>query len=77
MDSDFSVLLWEKDNFRNSLSDMRLEGMMQTKQYGNLETLALLEEASLVPMRWCLDLHRIRIQDMTRFSYSRKYRQAT
>jgi hypothetical protein len=30
---DFSVLRWEKDNFRKSLSDFGLEGVMQLKQW--------------------------------------------
>lgn len=43
VESDFSVLRWEKDNFRKSLSDFGLEAVMQTKQYCELETLVLCE----------------------------------
>ena len=43
VESNFSVLQWEKDNFCKSLSDFGLEGVIQTKQYCNLEALALLE----------------------------------
>ncbi|CAK9862296.1 unnamed protein product [Sphagnum jensenii] len=35
--SDFSILRWEKDNFRKSLSDFGLEGVMQSKQWTFLE----------------------------------------
>jgi hypothetical protein len=37
VESDFSVLQWEKDNFRKSLSDFGLEGVMQSKQWTFLE----------------------------------------
>ncbi len=37
VESDFSVLRWEKDNFRKSLSDFGLEGVMQSKQWMFLE----------------------------------------
>ncbi|CAN5966279.1 unnamed protein product [Sphagnum jensenii] len=37
VESDFSVLRWEKDNFRKSLSDFGLEGVMQSKQWTFLE----------------------------------------
>jgi hypothetical protein len=33
----FSILRWEKDNFRKSLSDFGLEGVMQSKQWTFLE----------------------------------------
>ena len=33
VESDFSILRWEKDCFRNGLSDFGLEGVLQTKQY--------------------------------------------
>jgi hypothetical protein len=32
VESDFSVLRWEKDAFRKSLSDFGLEGVLQAKQ---------------------------------------------
>jgi hypothetical protein len=31
--SDFSILRWEKDAFRKSLSDFGLEGVLQAKQW--------------------------------------------
>jgi hypothetical protein len=31
VESDFSILRWEKDAFRKSLSDFGLEGMLQAK----------------------------------------------
>jgi hypothetical protein len=37
VESDFLVLQWEKDNFRKSLSDFGLEGVMQSKQWTFLE----------------------------------------
>ena len=36
-ESDFSVLKWEKHDFRQSLSDLSLEGIIQAKQYSKLE----------------------------------------
>jgi hypothetical protein len=33
VESDFSVLRWEKDCFRNGLSDFGLEGVLQAKQF--------------------------------------------
>jgi hypothetical protein len=33
VESDFSVLRWEKDAFRKSLSDFGLEGVLQAKQW--------------------------------------------
>ena len=32
-ESDFSVLRWHKDDFRNSLSDFGLEAVLQAKQH--------------------------------------------
>jgi hypothetical protein len=32
-ESDFSVLRWEKDRFRNDLLDFGLEGVLQAKQF--------------------------------------------
>jgi hypothetical protein len=37
VESDFSILRWEKDNFSKSLSDFGLEGVMQSKQWTFLE----------------------------------------
>ncbi len=34
---DFSILHWEKDSFRKSLSDFGLEGMLQAKQWMFIE----------------------------------------
>ncbi|KAI2493008.1 hypothetical protein MHU86_2095 [Fragilaria crotonensis] len=33
VESDFSILRWEKDDFRKSLSDFGLQAVLQTKQY--------------------------------------------
>src|SRR5437763_16733195 len=40
VESDFSVLGWEKDEYRMSLTDLSLEGMMQCKQFDLLSRLA-------------------------------------
>ena len=40
VESDFSILGWEKDKFRLSLTDISLEGIMHCKQY---EILSLFE----------------------------------
>jgi hypothetical protein len=37
VESDFSTLRWEKDDFRKSLSDFGLEAVLQAKQYFTLE----------------------------------------
>ena len=37
VESDFSVLGWEKDEHRDSLSDLSLEGIMQAKQFEQLQ----------------------------------------
>jgi hypothetical protein len=39
VESDFSILGWEKDEHRQSLSDLSLEGIMQSKQYELLANL--------------------------------------
>jgi hypothetical protein len=39
VESDFSILRWEKDAFRKDLSDFSLEGVLQTKQYQLLDSL--------------------------------------
>src|SRR5579859_6710548 len=36
VESDFSILGWEKDEYRISLTDLLLEGIMQCKQFGLL-----------------------------------------
>ena len=41
VESDFSVLRWEKNSFRKSLSDFGLEGVLQSKQYERLEAVYL------------------------------------
>jgi len=33
VESDFSILGWEKDKFRLSITDLSLEGIMHCKQY--------------------------------------------
>ena len=39
VESDFSVLGWEKDEYRKYLSDLALEGIMQSKQFELLSNL--------------------------------------
>ena len=39
VESDFSILGWEKDEYRKCLSDLALEGIMHSKQYDLLSTL--------------------------------------
>jgi hypothetical protein len=36
MEVDFSKINWEKDDFRTSLTDISLEGIMDSKQYANM-----------------------------------------
>jgi hypothetical protein len=40
VESDFSILGWEKDKFRLSMTDLSLEGVMHCKQYVALSNLA-------------------------------------
>ena len=40
VESDFSILGWEKDEYRMSLTDLSLEGIMQCKQFQLLSQLA-------------------------------------
>jgi hypothetical protein len=40
VESDFSVLRWEKDNFRKNLSDFGLEAVLQAKQFHRLHQLS-------------------------------------
>ena len=40
VESDFSVLGWEKDEYRLKLSDLSLEGILQSKQFYLLTLLA-------------------------------------
>lgn len=40
VESDFSILGWEKDEYRMSLTDLSLEGVMQCKQFELLSKLA-------------------------------------
>ena len=39
VESDFSILGWEKDEYRLSLTDLALEGIIQCKQYELLKRL--------------------------------------
>ena len=39
VESDFSILGWEKDEYRLSLTDLSLEGIMQSKQHELLKLL--------------------------------------
>lgn len=43
VESDFSILGWEKDEYRTSLTDLSLEGIMQAKQHELLKSLILAE----------------------------------
>ena len=40
VESDFSILGWEKDEYRKSLTDLSLEGIMQCKQFELFSSLA-------------------------------------
>jgi hypothetical protein len=39
VESDFSVIRWDKDECRTSLADLSLEGIMRTKQLKYIQTL--------------------------------------
>lgn len=39
VESDFSIMGWEKDEFRASLLDVSLEGIMQSKQFKDLQSI--------------------------------------
>ena len=39
VESDFSILGWEKDEYRLSLTDLSLEGILQSKQHELLKSL--------------------------------------
>jgi len=39
VESDFSILGWEKDEYRMSLTDLSLEGIIQCKQFDLLSSL--------------------------------------
>jgi hypothetical protein len=39
VESDFSVIGWEKDDFRKSLTDFSLEGILHCKQFARLQSL--------------------------------------
>ena len=41
VESDFSILRWEKDSFRKSLSDFGLEAVLQAKQFLTIQQLSL------------------------------------
>ena len=40
VESDFSILGWEKDEYRLSLTDLSLEGVLHCKQFDAIEKLA-------------------------------------
>jgi len=42
VESDFSVIIWEKDDTRQDLTDFSLEGILHCKQYNDLKALAAL-----------------------------------
>ncbi|KAL3658791.1 hypothetical protein V7S43_016159 [Phytophthora oleae] len=39
VESDFSIMGWEKDEYRQSLTDFSLEGVLHAKQYNELQNL--------------------------------------
>jgi hypothetical protein len=39
VESDFSIMNWEKDVYRSSLMDLSLEGIMHSKQFEKLQKL--------------------------------------
>ena len=39
IESDFSILGWEKDEYRKSLTDLSLDGIIQCKQFELLPSL--------------------------------------
>ena len=39
VESDFSIIGWEKDEYLSALMDFSLEGIMHTKQFGDLQAL--------------------------------------
>ena len=39
IESDFSILGWEKDEYRKSLTDLSLEGIIQCRQFELLSAL--------------------------------------
>ena len=41
VESDFSIVKWEKDVFRSALTDLSLEGILHTKQFSELNSLGL------------------------------------
>ena len=41
VESDFSLVKWEKDEYRTSLTDLSLEGILHTKQFEELEAMAV------------------------------------
>ena len=41
VESDFSVLRWEKDSFRKSLSDFGLEAILQAKQFLKMQQIQI------------------------------------
>ena len=40
VESDFSILGWERDEYRLSMTDLSLEGVLHCKQYDAIEKLA-------------------------------------
>ena len=41
VESDFSLIKWEKDEYRTSLTDLSLEGILHSKQLEELEAMAV------------------------------------
>ena len=44
VDSDFSILRWEKDPFRKCISNFSLKLILQSNQHGSFETTVEVEE---------------------------------
>jgi hypothetical protein len=40
LESDFSILGWERDDYRSALMDFSLEGIMHAKQFKALQSIA-------------------------------------
>ena len=50
VEADFSVIGWEKDEYRTALTDFSLEGILHSKQYEHLKRLSkLVEDHKAVP----------------------------
>jgi hypothetical protein len=41
VESDFSVVKWEKDDCRRGLTDFSLEGILHAKQFGRMQSIEI------------------------------------